>query len=294
MLFPPSSVELFEFGGHSFYVKRDDLTHPYLSGNKYRKLQTLLQTPSSRYKALVSYGGTQSNAMLALASLCQIKKWDFIYYIKESASHLNRVGNDSNYAYAITMGMQVVSLNAKEYECMVTEGMRVADDTVFVPQGGAIDDAKLGVSFLAEEIDRFQHKKNIAKLNLITPSGTGTTAYFLAQCMPHNRVMTTSGVGTNTYLKEQMQKFGNLPENLIFLESQKKYHFGKLHRDLLKIYQELKIAGIEFDLLYAPKLWIALLNNMQYDAPYFYIHSGGVSGNKSMLERYDYKGWLER
>jgi len=57
-----------------FYVKRDDLIDPYLAGNKYRKLYTLLETPNNTYDTLISYGGTQSNAMLALAAMCQKKK----------------------------------------------------------------------------------------------------------------------------------------------------------------------------------------------------------------------------
>lgn len=43
-------------------------------------------------------------------------------------------------------------------------------------------------------------------------------------------------------------------------------------------------AGVEFDLLYAPAMWIAILE--QTTEKITYIHSGGVSGNQSMLERY--------
>lgn len=57
--------------GRDFYVKRDDLIDPYLAGNKYRKLYTLLKTPSNELKTIISYGGTQSNAMLAISAMCQ-------------------------------------------------------------------------------------------------------------------------------------------------------------------------------------------------------------------------------
>ncbi|HEY9203027.1 MAG TPA: 1-aminocyclopropane-1-carboxylate deaminase, partial [Sulfurimonas sp.] len=65
--------------GRRFYVKRDDLIDPFLAGNKYRKLYTLLQTPSQKLKTVISYGGTQSNAMLAIAAMCKSKGWEFIY-----------------------------------------------------------------------------------------------------------------------------------------------------------------------------------------------------------------------
>jgi len=44
-------------------------------------------------------------------------------------------------------------------------------------------------------------------------------------------------------------------------------------------------CGIEFDLLYAPGMWKALLEQTSEDI--LYIHSGGVTGNESMLKRYE-------
>jgi len=291
--FTPSSVELFEFKGRSFYVKRDDLTHPLLSGNKYRKLHFLLQTDSSKYTKIISYGGTQSNAMLAIATLAKLKNWDFLYYIKEDASTQVLSTINSNYALALSQGMEVETLDERAYTQLVENGLRAEDKKIFfIPQGGATLQAQEGIAVLADEIKAFQKAHNIQKLRVITPSGTGTTAYFLAKYLPQNSVLTTSGVGSNEYLKEQMSKLGTLPQNLEFLASPKKYHFGKLHKDLLQIYQELEIAGITFDLLYAPKLWISLMASEDASIPSLYVHSGGVSGNKSMLERYLYKGWV--
>jgi len=47
-------------------------------------------------------------------------------------------------------------------------------------------------------------------------------------------------------------------------------------------------VGGEFDLLYAPSMWLALLEETKEKI--LYIHSGGVSGNESMLQRYKAKG----
>jgi 1-aminocyclopropane-1-carboxylate deaminase/D-cysteine desulfhydrase-like pyridoxal-dependent ACC family enzyme len=75
-----------------------------------------------------------------------------------------------------------------------------------------------------------------------------------------------------------------LPENLVILSPKKKYHFAKLYPNFLEIYHKLLKVGIEFDLLYAPGMWEALLD--QTDEEVLYIHSGGVTGNKTMLSRY--------
>ncbi|MDX9756361.1 MAG: 1-aminocyclopropane-1-carboxylate deaminase/D-cysteine desulfhydrase, partial [Sulfurimonas sp.] len=62
----PSEIDKIFLDGRAFYVKRDDLVDPFLAGNKFRKLYALLQTPSNKLNQIISYGGTQSNAMLAI------------------------------------------------------------------------------------------------------------------------------------------------------------------------------------------------------------------------------------
>ena len=80
-----------------------------------------------------------------------------------------------------------------------------------------------------------------------------------------------------------------IPDNLHILEPQKKYHFAKPYKEFIDIYKKLLDTGVEFDLLYAPSLWKCLLE--QTNDKILYIHSGGVSGNESMLERYSRKGF---
>jgi 1-aminocyclopropane-1-carboxylate deaminase/D-cysteine desulfhydrase-like pyridoxal-dependent ACC family enzyme len=78
-----------------------------------------------------------------------------------------------------------------------------------------------------------------------------------------------------------------LPKNLVILEPLKKYHFAKPYREFLDIYHKTLSSGVEFDLLYAPSMWLSLLKYT--DEKILYIHSGGVSGNESMLKRYAQK-----
>jgi 1-aminocyclopropane-1-carboxylate deaminase/D-cysteine desulfhydrase-like pyridoxal-dependent ACC family enzyme len=90
------------------------------------------------------------------------------------------------------------------------------------------------------------------------------------------------------YLKTQMLSLvEQLPPNLVILDPQKKYPFAKLNKEFFTLYRELLDAGVEFDLLYAPLMWKMLLQNTQESV--LYIHSGGVSGNITMLERYKRK-----
>ena len=269
--------------GREFLVKRDDLYDPFLSGNKYRKLHTLLKTPKEKLKKIISYGGTQSNAMLAIAALCREKEWEFIYYTKP-LSHVIKEQKSGNFFEASRLGMKNREIDTQLYRDFIAN-LRVNLDpfTFLIDQGGADRSAKAGVEVLAEEI----RTANLDIKAVATPSGTGTTALFLAQALPEYTIYTVACVGDKEYLIEQMQALGTIPSNLIILTSEKKYHFAKLYPEFLQIYTKLQKSGITFDLLYAPALWLALLCSTQEKI--LYIHSGGVMGNGSMLARYEKK-----
>lgn len=278
-----SPISKITLDGRVFYVKRDDLIDPFLAGNKYRKLYTLLQTPSNQFNKIISYGGTQSNAMLAIAAMCKKKGWEFTYYTKP-LSHAQKNENSGNFYYAKNLGMIHVEITQQFYKDFIASLRFNLDEKTFViDQGGAVEEAKLGLEVLADEIrESGLHVKSLA-----TPSGTGTTALYLALCLPEYRVYTTSCVGDAEYLREQMSALHEIPKNLTILEPQKKYHFAKPYREFLEMQQKLLSIGVEFDLIYAPSLWMCLIE--QTDEEVMYIHSGGVSGNESMLERYKQK-----
>ena len=284
MISSPISKIILE--GREFLVKRDDLIDLHLAGNKYRKLYTLLNTPKNSLTKIISYGGTQSNAMLAIAAMCKQKEWEFIYYTK-TLSTQQKKQNDGNYFYSIELGMKHVEIDEELYKDFISSiRVHVDDKTFIIDQGGAVQEAKVGLEVLAQEI----RTSKLDVKSVATPSGTGTTALFLALALPEYKVYTTPCVGDAKYLKKQMSALHEIPDNLVILEPEKKYHFAKPYPDFLKIYQNLLDAGIEFDLLYAPLMWKALLEQTKEEV--LYIHSGGVTGNESMLNRYEKKGMI--
>lgn len=289
-----SPIEPLEFSGRRFHIKRDDLIDPYFSGNKYWKLYALLHADASHIKRIVSYGGTQSNAMLSIARLCQLRGWEFHYYTKPLSSVL-REAVQGNLAQALKLGMKLHEVAHEQWRETVT-GLHVPqlDRSVrLIAQGGADPTAQAGVAVLAEAVKRWQESSGIETLNVVTPAGTGTTAYYLARELPECSVITTPAVGDAAYLREQMAALGDLPANLFIIESTKKHRFATPYAEFAALYRELKDAGVEFDLIYAPKMWTALLEHLDgIEGEILYLHSGGVSGNATMLERYRYKGLL--
>lgn len=278
-----SSLSKIFLDKRAFLVKRDDLIDPYLAGNKYRKLYTLLQTPKERYIRVISYGGSQSNAMLAIAALCKQKGWHFIYYTKR-VSRRQKQNPQGNYAKAVALGMQHKEIEIDLYRDFIASlRLHFDEKSCIIDQGGAVREAKEGLAVLADEL-REQLQKHPEVKAVATPSGTGTTALFLAKALPQYTIYTTPCVGDASYLKEQMNALEKIPTNLVILEPKRKYHFAKPYREFYEIYRKLLTSGIEFDLLYAPAMWQELLR--QTNEQICYIHSGGVSGNNSQLARY--------
>lgn len=230
--------------------------------------------------------------MLSIAALCHQKGWQFEYTSKTVSSHLKEKPT-GNLKMALELGMQLREVLPVAYEDAISKLKTdvLPLDSLLVPQGGADPLAQQGVEALANEVKIWMDEKGITKLNLITPSGTGTTAYYLARALKDVTVITTAVVGDKAYLIEQMRQLGAVPKNLKVIESVKKIHFAKPYRELLGMYEALKKCGIEFDLIYGVKMWLVLMENIEiFEGEMLYIHSGGLMGNETMLARYLHKG----
>jgi 1-aminocyclopropane-1-carboxylate deaminase/D-cysteine desulfhydrase-like pyridoxal-dependent ACC family enzyme len=231
--------------------------------------------------------------MLSIAYLANAKGWKFDYYSKPIALHV-KSNPQGNYKKALDLGMNIIEIPHDDFEKTVSGlFLHVNNHEVLIPQGGADKIAQNGVAVLADEIHLWQEQNTIEKLNIITPSGTGTTAYYLAKIISTCKLITSPVVGEIEYLHVEMEALGDIPKNLHVINTQKRYRFAKPYKEYYQIYQELKECGIEFDLIYAPKMWLALLENIeQFDGDFLYVHSGGVSGNETMLQRYKFKGMV--
>lgn len=265
-----------------FYVKRDDLIHPELNGNKARKLRHYLKLSNSDIKTVVSCGGNQSNAMYALSVLAKLKHWRFFYYVKKLPSQLinNPVGN---FKLACDNGMQY-------QEVVHFPELQSTPDTIVIEQGCSGSNAEPGIAELAKQINQWVDTNNWQVCSLFLPSGTGTTAYYLQQHTPWP-VFTTSCIGNPDFLSKQWNRINaDTMTHPSILTAKKQVHFGQLDMNHLRLWQSLqKKTHIEFDLLYDPQGWSALLENRaKLPGEVIYIHCGGLSGNKSMLSRYNH------
>lgn len=213
----PSPVERLLVRDRLVYVKRDDLLHladSNVSGNKARKFLSLNELAAENFPdVVVSYGGPQSNAMLALAAIVHSKNMDnriakkkrFVYYTKKLPRYL-RQQPSGNFLRAKSLGMELVELPHWKYDELFggesggsatpppeLEPPTLAIDgdveaasissplsCLWVPQGGACGVACSGARVQAEEIVEFWHQSGKGlPLAVCLPGGTCTTALLL-------------------------------------------------------------------------------------------------------------------
>lgn len=279
-----SPIEQIIFQDKSFLIKRDDLLHKDFSGNKARKFFYFLETQFPSVNTLISHGSNQSNAMYSLSVLCKLKNWNFVYYVNHVPSYLEE-NPQGNYKYALENNMKLII-----QEEFIKKDLDLDESTLFIEEGGALDEASYGLKILADEITEYISNYKINNLKVFLPSGTGTSALFLQKHLDVE-VLTCACVGDEDYLKKQFLELEKDEKNHpTILQKTKKYHFGKLYKENYKIWNELKSqTNIEFDLLYDPIGWNTLLHHFDNSHTYLYIHQGGLIGNESMINRYIHK-----
>ena len=281
-----SPIQNITFNNINFLLKRDDLLDDNFSGNKARKFYYFLKNNFPKVKTIISHGSNQSNAMYSLSVLAKLKGWKFKYYVDHIPDFLKETPN-GNYKYALLNGMDII-----EHENFNKENISIKKDELFISEGGAIDEAKYGIKILANEINTYIKDNNLYNIKVFLPSGTGTTALFLAKYLDVE-FLTCACVGSDEYLTEQFTQLEpNKQLHPKILQKEKKFHFGKLYKSSYNIWQELQEqTNIEFDLLYDPVGWQTLFYNQKsIDINnILYIHQGGLKGNITMKQRYERK-----
>ncbi|MCK9336590.1 MAG: 1-aminocyclopropane-1-carboxylate deaminase/D-cysteine desulfhydrase [Arcobacteraceae bacterium] len=274
------------FHDMDIFIKRDDLINEDFSGNKARKFYYFLINEFPNIKKLVSYGSNQSNAMYSMSVLSRLKGWEFEYYC-DHISSLMLENPSGNYKSALDNGAKIINLEGKTRPNLVS-----TDEILYIPEGGYAQESEYGIKLLADEINEWIRLQDDDTFKIFLPSGTGTTALFLQKHLEYP-VYTCACVGDEKYLKQEF--FGlesNEQNHPIILQTYKKYHFGKLYKNLYYLWLELKSKTmIEFDLLYDPIGFDTILSNLKIfeDSKIIYIHQGGIKGNLTMLQRYKHK-----
>jgi D-cysteine desulfhydrase len=174
----PTPVQLIQFEGNSFLIKRDDYTGTELSGNKIRKLDYLMyQARKDKAEYIFTAGGDQSNharAAAVYAARLGLKCRLFLWGSESAAS-------DGNLFIDKFSGAHITYLSKKEFfnvnnimtrECRqyTAEGKNV----YIIPPGGS---TTLGIWGYINFINELKEQTDLNKLKgIVFASGSGGTA----------------------------------------------------------------------------------------------------------------------
>ncbi len=161
-------------------------------------------------------------------------------------------------------------------------------DSLFINEGVWQPQAEAGFISQARQIERWAEAEG-KTVDIFLPSGTGTSAAFLAKHVKFD-VYTCSCVGDANYLKSEIEALTPNSKARI-LQPPKKYHFGDLKPELYQIWREVcEQTGIEFELIYDPVGFLTMSANPgAFKNEILYIHQGGALGNISQKLRYERK-----
>ena len=92
--------------GIELYIKREDKIHPYISGNKYRKLKyNLIEAKKLELKTLLTFGGAYSNHISAVASVGKLFGFKTIGIIR-GEELATKIQDNPTLRFAQSCGMQ--------------------------------------------------------------------------------------------------------------------------------------------------------------------------------------------
>src|SRR5690606_15287165 len=223
----PSSTTLvcnFEGQNISLYVKREDLLHPEVSGNKFRKLKyNLLEAKAGKYYTLLSFGGAFSNHIAAVAAAGHLLGFKTIGVIRgeelEDDIHITLLKNPT-LRYAVSKGMKLKFNSRTEYRQKSDPGFidslrSQLGDFFLLPEGGTNALAVKGCEEILTPNDaEYDH--------ICCPVGTGGTIAGLINSAQSSQTVLGFPSLKGNFLAEEISEYTSAQNWRLITD----YHFG--------------------------------------------------------------------
>lgn len=270
-------------------IKREDLIHPFISGNKWRKLKYNLKAArQARQHTLLTFGGAYSNHIAAVAAAGQEFGFKTIGIIRgeELASQIDA---NPTLATARANGMQLQFVSRADY--------RLKQDGTFLhalnqrygsfyllPEGGTNQLAIQGCQEILSEYDK-QHFDYIC-----CAAGTGgTLAGIINSAQAWQQVIGFSALKGDFLTGEVASWLDHNTASLLWCINTQ-YHFGGYAKTRPALFEFMhsfsQQTGIPLDPVYTGKMLFGVFDLIEQG--YFTagsrilaIHSGGLQGNES-------------
>jgi 1-aminocyclopropane-1-carboxylate deaminase len=281
----PLNFELFEQKQISVYIKRDDKIHPFISGNKWRKLKYTLSDAKQKNKThLVSFGGAYSNHLNALACAGAMFGFKTTAFVRGDEGVSNQM-----LALNKLWGMEFIYTDRTSYkdkEILFEKHFGQNENAYFVNEGGAgILGAKGCQEIVTELTENYQH--------VFCAVGTATTLQGIAQAIK-NQQLTTKAEGI-CVLKGAENIDEELRKNQLqdYYKIHHQFHEGGYAKSNFKIMdfitQFASKTGILLDQVYTAKMMMAVFTLAEQDyfepnSKILCVHTGGILGLLGVLK----------
>ncbi len=269
------------------FIKRDDLIHPFISGNKWRKLKYITKKAEAENRNhLVTFGGAWSNHLLATA--CAAAKFGF----KSTGIVRGEEIRNNLLDFCRLFGMDLQFIDRESYrdkKNIFKDKFSNQDNSFFIDEGGASPEGVLGCSELIAELGSdYDH--------IFCACGTGTTAAGIINGLKQNKLATRfhgiSVLKNAEFLRSEIDKYLN---NEVNYELHTDYHFGGYAKTSPVLIQFIKNftarTGILIDPVYTGKMMYAVYdlvrtNQISEGDSILVIHTGGLFGLLGMQDAF--------
>jgi 1-aminocyclopropane-1-carboxylate deaminase len=269
----------------SVFIKREDLIHPFVSGNKFRKLKyNLLQAKAENQNTLLTFGGAFSNHIAAVAFAGKEQGFKTIGIIRGDEL-VTKIAENPTLKFAQECGMQFEFISREAYrhkaETFFIENLIKQFGRFFlIPEGGTNALAIKGCEEILVESD--------SQYDFICCAvGTGgTISGIINSILPHQKVLGFPAL-KGDFLKEEIRIFAKNEKWELITD----YHFGgygKVNLELIAFinhfYKENKIP---LDPIYTGKMVFGIMdliknNYFPENSRILIVHTGGIQGIQGM------------
>ena len=290
MIFKPElsinqPINLPKNSGVELYLKREDKIHPFVSGNKYRKLKyNLLEAEKLGVKTILTFGGAYSNHIAAVASAGNLKGFKTIGIIRGEELG-NSIETNATLNFAQQNGMQFKFVSREAYrnktsEVFINNLKAEFGDFYLVPEGGTNALAIKGCEEILTEDDKnFDY--------ICCAVGTGGTISGLINCSKPSQQVLGFPALKGDFLQQDISKFVTKTNWKLITD----YHFGgyaKINEQLISfINQFKKDFNVPLDPVYTGKMMFGIFDLIEKGffpkgAKILVIHTGGLQGIEGM------------
>lgn len=266
-------------------MKREDLLHPFISGNKFRKLKFNIQFfKDELFDSLVTFGGAFSNHIAATAYACKEKNINSVGVIR-GEELWKEIKNNPTLNFAQQCGMKFEFVTREQYreknsEEFVNYLKSKYGNCFILPEGGTNELAIKGCEEILNEDD------NEFDFICCAVGTGGTISGIINSAKPHQKVIGFPALKED-FLKNEICKFAN-NKNWELIQD---YHFGgygKVTEELITFINDFYTeTSIPLDPIYTGKMVYGVLdliekNYFPENSKILLIHTGGLQGIEGM------------